>query len=231
MLTALVRKDLRLCRLPLIAGLLLLLVPFGISALIISGMPQWQEASRASAWAMLLGTGSYFSVMCSQATVAMLSGNLIAAERADRSAEFLAYLPPSRWQIMGSKLAVLFGCVLAIWAVNLGVGLWATWLAGDAETARAITTGLASRGRLAAIGIASLGGGWWASARLETTGPPVALAFASPLLVLAVLQLAQYMWGWPAPADFGLMYTAGCVLFGGAAFLAGCIHFLRRIEP
>ena len=129
MLIALIRKDIHICRLPIIAGVVLLLCPFAMAAVIVCNMPLWTEATPATAWATLLGTGCYFSIMCSQPTLAMLSGNIIAAERSDRSAEFLAYLPPSRKTILCSKLIVLGAVALIVWGLNFVVLFVADWLA------------------------------------------------------------------------------------------------------
>ena len=86
LMRALVWKDLRLNRLPLLIGAALLVAPYIIVGTALTHMPVWEEAARASAWAVLLATGCHFSVMCSQASLALLSGHVIAAERGDRSA-------------------------------------------------------------------------------------------------------------------------------------------------
>ncbi len=95
MLRALLWKDLRVNRLPLLIAVAMLIVPYIIVSVAVTNMPLWDEATKASAWAVFLATGCHFSVMCSQASLAMLSGHVIAVERGDRSAEFIAYLPPS----------------------------------------------------------------------------------------------------------------------------------------
>ena len=84
MLKALIWKDVRINRLPLLIAVFLLVLPYGVVASAVMQMPLWQESTNASAWAVLLATGCYFSVMCSQASLAMLSGHVIAVERADR---------------------------------------------------------------------------------------------------------------------------------------------------
>src|SRR5687768_11798412 len=131
MLRALVWKDVRINRLPLLITVVLLAAPYGVVAAAVMQMPLWYESTRASAWAVLLATGCYFSVMCSQAALAMLSGHLIAVERADRSIEFIAYLPPSRLQLLLSKLLILAGAVAVVWAANLALREIAGYLAGD----------------------------------------------------------------------------------------------------
>ena len=231
MLIALFKKDVRICRLPIIAGVVLLFGPFAMAWLIVSYMPLWNEATPATAWATFLGTGSYFSVMCSQPTLAMISGNIIAAERSDRSAEFLAYLPPSKAQVIGSKFFVLAMTVLVVWGLNLAVGAIAEWLAGETDAARTMTADLLPLRELATIGLVAVGSGWCASSVCSTTGPAVALAFTSPLMVLAVLTAIQYVAGWPSVHGFGSVYFPTCALLGATLFMIGTVYFLRRIEP
>lgn len=231
MLTALIRKDVRICRLPIAAGVVLLLAPFALAGMIVCNMPLWTEATPATAWATLLGAGYYFSIMCSQPTLAMISGNIIAAERSDRSAEFLAYLPPSRRQILSSKVVVLAAAAIIVWGFNLAVALIAEWLAGDTQAARAMTADLAPLGHLAAIGVVGVGAGWSASAVSSSTGPAVALAFAAPLVVLGGLSAIQYITGWPSVLTFAEIYFPCCGVIGVVLFLTGTVYFLRRIEP
>jgi ABC-type transport system involved in multi-copper enzyme maturation permease subunit len=52
-------------------------------------------------------------------TVALLAGNAFAGERADRSAEFIAYLPLQRRRTLISKLLLHLIVLVALLAVNL----------------------------------------------------------------------------------------------------------------
>lgn len=231
MLRALLWKDLRVNRLPLFIGVVLFLVPHGIVAAAVAHMPLWTEARPASALAVLLGTSSYFSIMCSQAALAMLSGHVIAAERGDRSAEFLAYLPPTRAQVLLSKAAVLLGAGAVVWGVNLGLRLLANYLADGTDAARSLTGDMTSLGHLAALGALAVGGGWCASAMLENSGPAVALALVAPVTLFGVLEFTYYVFGWPDDHSFARIYFAGCWLAGIALFAGGSTYYLRRIEP
>lgn len=231
MLTALIRKDIRICRLPIVAGVVLLVAPFGMAAVIVSSMPLWTEAAPASAWAVLLGTGCYFSVMCSQPTLAMISGSIIAAERGDRSAEFLAYLPPSKFQILGSKFIVLVLAALVVYGVNFSIGLFADWLSDGTNASRNMTSDLVPWRYLAAIGVAAVGAGWCASAMSGSAGPAVAMAFLAPLVVLGGLAAVQYMTDWPSSLAFAPIYFSGCTISGAILFSTGSVYFLCRVEP
>jgi ABC-type transport system involved in multi-copper enzyme maturation permease subunit len=231
MLIALIKKDVRICSLPIISGVLLLLGPFALAAALVCNLPLWTEATPATAWATLLGTGCYFSIMSSQPTLAMISGNIIAAERGDRSAEFLAYLPPSRKQILGSKFIVLAAATLIVWGFNLLVFLVADWLAGDTDAARTVISQMPSIRQFAAIGFVAVGAGWFASSISSSTGPAVAIALAAPMLVLVTLLLTNYLTDWPSELEFSRVYCVSCTVAGASLFAIGTTYFLRRIEP
>jgi len=231
MFEALIRKDLRICRMSLVAGVVLLIGPYGMATVMVMNLPLWTEATPTSAWAVLLGWGSFFSVMCSQPTLAMISGSIIAAERGDRSAEFLAYLPPARHQILQSKFTVLAGTAIVIYGVNLSIRLFANVLAGDTNGVEALTGDLPSMTYVAAVGVVAVGVGWCSSAAFSDAGPAVALAFAAPLIVLSVLNLIEYLTGWPGEFYYERIYFGSCVGVGVITFAIGTLYFLQRIEP
>ena len=232
MLIALLRKDIRINRLPILMGLVLLIIPYGVVAASVMQMPLWQESTAASGWAVLLATGCYFSLMCSQASLAMLSGHLIAVERADRSVEFIAYLPPSRLQLLLSKLLVLAIAIAVVWCFNLTLGELASYLAGAAnDPAGALVADMASVSSLAAVGVLAIGAGWCASCTLSGTGGPVAIAFFSPVLLVGLLQSLGFAAGWPDEFSFGAVYQSACWWIGLALFAIGTGYYLQRVEP
>ena len=59
------------------------------------------------------------SHMSAAITVALLAGNAVAGGRTDRSAEFLAYLPLSRWRTLASKLILPLLIIAVAWSLNL----------------------------------------------------------------------------------------------------------------
>lgn len=232
MLKALLWKDLRVNRLPLVMATALMLAPYGVVIAAVMQMPLWKEATAASAWAVILSTGCYFSVMCSQASLAMLSGHLIAVERSDRSLEFIAYLPPSRRQLLSSKALVLFGTAAVIWGASLALRELAGVLAGPAvASARALTANMASLWSLAAVGALAMGAGWCASCGLSGTGGAVAMAFFAPMILVGLLQSLGYAAGWPDAFSLGAVYRSACWWLGGALFAIGTGYFLNRVEP
>ena len=222
LIRALMWKDLRINRLPLLIGAALLVAPYIIVGVAVTHMPLWQEATRASAWAVLLATGCHFSVMCSQPTLALLSGHVIAVERGDRSAEFLGYLPPSRGQVLLSKAIVLLGAAAIVWSLNLGTRFIAEYLAGDTDPASMLTGGMTSLARLAAIGLLAAGAGWCASSMLENSGPAVAFAMVAPIVTFGFFQLTRYLANWPDELSFSTVLL--CRLLAHRRRTVRCRH-------
>ena len=231
MLKALIWKDVRINRLPLLLGVFLLVIPYLLVGVTVTHMPLWQEATAASAWAVLLATGCHFSVMCSQPTLAILSGHLIAVERGDRSAEFLGYLPPSRILVLVSKAVVLAGAFLIIWGLNLLVHAIAFWLSPDTDAARELTSHMASLPRFAGLGLLAAGVGWCASANVDNSGPAVALGLAAPAVLFGVLQATNSAFNTPHDLAFGTVYFTLCPILAAACFTIGTLSYCSRVEP
>ena len=61
---------------------------------------------------------SIYSLIISQLAIALIGGNAIAGERADRSAEFLCSLPITRKRILASKLLISLAIILVIWLTD-----------------------------------------------------------------------------------------------------------------
>lgn len=231
MLNALIWKDLRINRTPLLIGALVLLVPYIVVGAAVVNMPLWQEATPASAWAVVLATGCHFSVMCSQPTFGILSGHIIAVERGDRSAEFLAYLPPSRGLVLVSKAVVLAGAFLTIWGFNLLLQAISFGLSAESDAARELTSQMASLPRFAALGLLAAGAGWCASAVVDNSGPAVALALAAPAVLFGVLMSTHSMFNVPDDLSFGALYFTLCPILAVAFFMVGTLYYVSRVEP
>ena len=80
-------REYRLNRWILITGAVLLLLPYLITLIVLC----WPNAISTGANHIVdsLIVAAFYSLGISQLTVALLGGNAIAGERADRSAEFL----------------------------------------------------------------------------------------------------------------------------------------------
>ena len=113
----LIWKEYRLNRLILILGALLLIAPYAVFAVAF-----WRDHGLDVSWKFvhaLVRDASPLSMVLSQFTLCLLGGHAIACERADRSAEFLAYLPVSRSRILAGKITLSLLCLALIWVPNL----------------------------------------------------------------------------------------------------------------
>ena len=99
-------REYRLNRLILVAGTVGILLPHVIVA--VAALPH-DEASLA--WLV--------STLFAEITVALLAGNAIAGERADRSAEFIATLPLPPRRLVASKLLLGLIVIATIWSIRL----------------------------------------------------------------------------------------------------------------
>jgi hypothetical protein len=228
-MTALLWKDYRLNRGVLLLGIALLLGPYVVvCAMAVYG--RWPSLPSAGEWSELLPAASFFSLVLSQLTLAVLAGNSIASERADRSAEFLACLPPSRMQILASKFLLALLAAGAIWAVNLAV----TELVVPALGAPPDNSWgeLVPRSMLAAGTVMVFGASWLGSAVLHSPASATVLGIAVALVggpLLAQATCALFASGArDALNSCGIIVGLGV---GSLCFLSGSASFLRRVEP
>ena len=93
-------REYRLNRPILIVGAFLLLLPHVIVAILLWRGVQIPAENQPHPFC---GT-AFYSIAISQLTVLILGANAIAGERADRSAEYMVYLPVSRSRRLLAKL-------------------------------------------------------------------------------------------------------------------------------
>lgn len=112
----LLRKDIRLNRLPVIIAFVLLL-PYLAAAFMVYRVyaPDWPSAATAADY---LATAAVFGLMLSIAVGAIAAGNSVACERADGSAVFLACQPVSRFQCLSSKAVLVSSQIGGVWLVH-----------------------------------------------------------------------------------------------------------------
>ncbi len=224
---ALFWKDCRLNLLVLVLGTGLLLGPY-LGGALWQVYDLWPVLPGTTAWARLLFSMSYFSLGISQLTLVLVGGNAIAGERADRSAEFLAYLPPSRTLILSSKALVALLAGLVIWGVNL---LLAEVVAPALTIEPLNVWDIPSRWPVLAGGLLLFGVGWLGSSFLESPTFATSLGIVSPFIVAAGLAVSALVFTWPAHGEFRYWYCASCLILGPLCFGVGSCYYLRRVEP
>ncbi len=225
---ALLWKDYRVNRVVLLLGACLLLGPYlaGVGYIVYDA---WPEGPPARTWSQTLLACSSFSLALSMLTVIMLGGNAIAGERADRSAEFLAYLPPSRGQVLGSKVLLALATVAVIGGSNALVADVVCPALGDEW--RRTADDLPPRGLLTGKGVLLFGAAWLGSSFLSSPAFAVGLGFLVYAVTSMSLQALSTFTGWPAESQLVGWYIAFCLVVGPACFVAGTVYYLRRKEP
>lgn len=205
-------KDFYLSRSVMAAGVVLTMAPY---------LLVFMYTSIQAAWEL--------STYCSQFTMALLAGNIIACERADRSAEFLAFQGVSRFRILASKTIVCLVGYLAVCAVMIVTRL----LLPPEVTVLAKPTWLVCYLLLtgAATGLAFWGCCWGLSTFQNNPAVAVTVGALAPGIV--IFAIAQYQlttqtklgvhW-WPC-------YIILCMVIGLGAYAAGVWYYLRRSEP
>jgi ABC-type transport system involved in multi-copper enzyme maturation permease subunit len=220
-------KDYRLNR-----GLLLLGV-LGLTGAYLIGLVAevshtWPVLAASTAWADALYSFGHMALGVMPFLAALLGGNAIACERADRSAHFLAYLPPSKTKILVSKFLVAAGALGVLAGANAVLIYAIAPLISPEPTNFLHMLGTLS-GALASC-VLTFGIGWLTSACFEKPTFPVLLALVFPFVLGYGLFLFASVTG---ISRFDVFQWAGTVSvsIGLVAFLAGTWCYFRRVEP
>ncbi len=222
-------KEYRQNRLVVYATLVLMAIPYAIL-----GWVFWKYGSPhyMADWRRCLLACGIVSLYISQLAMPMIGGSLIAGERADRSAEFQAYLPCSRRRILASKLLLALLLAAIIWLPNVTILCTVRGLVDDVpvnafEVAKVF-------GVLASVGGTAFCVAWLFSSFL--TSPTISvcagiiapiIAFVGVLLVARLCEISSFGEG-----EFVLYgVLAICLTVAPICFAIGTWHYLRRVEP
>jgi ABC-type transport system involved in multi-copper enzyme maturation permease subunit len=226
---SLVRKDLRINASVFVVGLLAWLSPFVMVSVVRLLNERRFGGPAPGSWVVDLLMSGTMSLVFTAFTALLLGANAFAAERSDRSAEFLAILPATRRQIVASKLLVALVPLAAIWTADLVLlVLLNRALPPGRQTYAPEVEGFVFVG---AMTLMAFGVAWFASSILER--PLTALGVT--LLVAFGVMLGAWLAAWLLPDAPGnwlsrALYVVLAVL-GLAGFVAGTWIALRRVEP
>lgn len=175
----------------------------------------------------IIWSGSTFSHMCLQFSLAILAANLIASERADGSAEFLTYLPLKRKEVLYSKGLLLVGvCVVASILHFMGV-FAAAWLSNLSLNDLAnVALGLLV---ISAAGFGASGIGWFASCWLKSNATALLVVIVGFPVINITSRIA--IWWLQLEDRSNAIFISIWIGIGTAGFVWGTRHFLNRIEP
>lgn len=225
---ALLWKDCRINRLVLIIALMSFAGPLLIgTALNVYALARYGVVARP--WPNLVVITSIVSLGLSLLTVGMLGGNAVAGERMDRSAEFLAYLPPSRGKVITSKAILALSVGVFIWLVHPVLIYYVAPLLGEVpeDVIRYRDNALPV---IASTSVILFGTAWLASTFLDSPAIATGIGFGAPWVLFAILSIIKFPLGYE---DFaiGFWYHTIAVTLGILCFITGIIYYTHRVEP
>jgi ABC-type transport system involved in multi-copper enzyme maturation permease subunit len=224
---ALLWKDFRENRKVLTAIGILVLMQYLIYLVV--GIATW-PSSAPIRWAEVFWTASAVGFYISVAIVSFIAGNAIAGERANRSAEFAAYLPIPPHSAVASKAVVAIGGCLFFLMINYGINQVAT-LAPEPIQDRLSGIHLLS----AVLAAVLMFGVAWLVSSLSNS--PVIAAVSGAVAFLVLIGMCTF--GAVRAANTSgeilgtwlVFYAATCLIVGIGSFVVGVICYLRRVEP
>ena len=228
MYRSLVYKDYRLLRHYLIGLALVVLGCYTGLAWGMNHLLEYNAFSPNTRLAVVLSGSSYCSFLCSFFLFAIIAGNTFAQERQDRSCEFMDALPPNRIQRCVSKAIVVIVPLLITVAINVLVALVATRLAVEESMAERVIP-MEVVWDIVFLLLGSVGIGWCISSMSTGTGAPILLGLVSPLLIMYVVFLVNYLLGYETK-NFELLHQSGRagLVIGIIGFLVGSLWFVRE---
>lgn len=228
MLKALLWKDYRVNVFVLALGFILLVGP-PLTGAVASLIYRWRFGVLMWSWSDMLVFTIPFSLCFNLLTMATLGGAAFAAERADRSAEFLAYLPPSRRMIVASKAILAVGAALTIWLIDLTlVYVVAPQLGHISEELVTMRDDMLAN--VAPAALLLLAGAWFGSTFLPTATLATFFGILFPIALLGTLGTTGWLMA-PRPFDVGFWYRTLAWPMGAAVFVIGTAYYLRRTAP
>lgn len=234
-------KDYRYNRLIVFAALALLLGPYLVGLGVIiggrwvqEGMKDGQVTYWTPPWKEIMAAAGLYSLAISQLSMALIGGNAISGERADRSAEFSHSLPITRRKLLASKLLLALAIAATVWLVNAAV-LWCLIddLIGEASVSQSRYQEVFMLARYIAItGLAFFCAAWILSSFVGSPAFDVCGGVVLPLIVWTGFWFLYYMFKWhSSEVVVGYWYCVTCLILAPACFAAGTWHYLRRVEP
>lgn len=229
----LIWKEYRLHRPILILGAILMVIPYCEPLL------EYAFTHHAShrALAYLYDADSVFrlclsSILTGWFTIALLGGHAIAGERAERAAEFFAYLPVPRWQSLISKLAIPFLTAVVVFGVNLLIMLCVTGCVAGVSWEATLADVRVPLLMYSCAAVAAFSIGWLLSSFLDSATFSIVGGLVLPLLEAALFALTIYLFDIDLSEDAlaTILAYIWCVT-AAICFPTGTWYFLHRVQP
>ena len=230
MISTLVKKDYRLLRGNIWLIVLVATAPYLL--MYFTMMPAMRgEMSQMKLLVEVLANGSRIALVMSIPTIAMLAGCCFTLERSDRSAEFLACLPPLRIHVLIAKAIVLLAVLVILLTAKAAIAYLAFELSLRSGAGYQ-TISITEFTPYVKVILCVAGIGWAASSVSPNTLLPTLLALLSPVLVMSFMMTLDYALGASFTGDGRVIELTeeAMLLFGVLGFALGSFWFLNRRE-
>lgn len=227
-------REYRLNRLILVTGAVLLLLPYLGAVIVLCWVPEPLVIGGPPICNAMVASGfaSIYSIVLSQLTLALLGGNAFAGERADRSAEFMAYLPLSRRKRLVGKLSLSLSTAVLIWGVNLLVLLLLLCTAAPSLPPKTGAHWGEFGYYVAITGLLFFGVGWLVSSLQSSPTFAVCAGMITPFLVVNILAATAWVYDIASLQPITeIGYAVTCPVLAVACFSIGTWYYLHRVEP
>jgi ABC-type transport system involved in multi-copper enzyme maturation permease subunit len=207
-------KDLRLSELCLLAGVMFIIDPY---MFMFNPYAYWYDFNHA--WVI--------STVISQLTMALVAGNIIACERADRSAAFLAFQGITRKKIITSKLIICFITFISIYVISF-ISIF--WLDKLKFGERDVIVIIQLHASIFATGFCFIGCCWLLSDLITNSVAAIVFGLLPPGIIACGLSITSEYLHWPRNEAYPYWYTAFVAAAGLISLIAGTWHFIMSKE-
>jgi ABC-type transport system involved in multi-copper enzyme maturation permease subunit len=225
-------KEYRQTRRLLVGVGICVLIPYLVVSVLLLGVKLIRADAPRSAWgdAGAFAAAGIWGTIASTFMAAFIGGNALAGERADRSAEFAAYLPIKRQSAVISKAMLAISVSLLLCLFNVAMYYAATLgIGGKHSHEEAEVFLIAGTTAVMLFGLSWLFSSFAGSA-VFATAAGIGVAMILPVTLAALDVARSPVTGLGYKSVFNC-YPPLSLTIGVTAFVAGIICYLRRVEP
>lgn len=238
MICVLIKKDMRLLRNYLWVAAVATLGCYLANGIGVYWLTTYQDESMQTIPVrtfLTLRGGSNLGLSVAAFCAVLMAGSVFTLERADRSAEFLACLPPTRMQHLLSKMTILFGPTVIMVCIHMVASMLSDMLLPHVRmTSHPFAGGsnLPSMLVITSILLSMIGGALAVSAWMNSNGVPILCGLMTPALSLSAVSLLGYLFDIPMQGEqFATRYAVASAVLGSFLTFCGAYWYVERIEP
>lgn len=223
-LKTLIKKDFYHQTSFMLAAAIFLVVPYLIAMVTLITIQM--GAHPQENWIQFFHAAGVVDIILCVVLIPFFTGNAIAGERADRSAEFLAYLPIKRKTAILSKAIVAFG-ISTFFIVLCTLVYYVLIYLSDLHprAMQNVEVGIVVGSCVFMFGVA-----WLVSTFAQSATYAAAAGMFVPISLGVVLILLNPMEA-ANRANLWMVYIIISLVMGPLCFIAGVMYYLRRVEP